>query len=159
MKNIIRLLPRLVEAAGDNSALLESAVKIAWSRAAGDGLRVNAAPLRFYDHKLSVAVADAVWQTQLKAMSPELLARVNGLLGRNVIKSFEFRVDPKSLDTARLQNDRANLSSGERGAGSVPIEVWTAAAAISDETLRERFLAAAGSVIARRESKSVERPS
>ena len=153
MKNIIRLLPRLVEAAGENSALLETAAKIAWSRAAGDGMRFNAAPLRFYDGRLSVAVADAIWQTQLKAMSAELLARTNQLLGRDLIKSLEFRIDPKSLQTVPRQTEHPNPRSGE--GVSLPVEVLTAAGEIQDETLRERFLSAARAVIARRDSRAL----
>ena len=158
MNNIITLLPRLVEAAGDNSEIVETAAKIAWSRAAGDGLRTNAVPLRFYDHKLVIAVADAIWQTQLKAMSGELLARINRLLGRDTIKFLEFRIDPRSLQTMSRQTARTNFSSIERVAASLPVEVLTAAGAIQDETLRQCFLAAARSVIARRESKMAERP-
>lgn len=156
MNSIIALLPRLVEAAGGNSEIVETAAKIAWSRAAGEGIRSNAAPLRLNDHKLVIAVADAIWQTQLKAMSAEMLARINRLLGRELIKSLEFRIDPRSLQTMSRQTERANFSATEQAAVSVPVEVLTAAGAIQDETLRLRFLAAAGSVIARRESTVVE---
>jgi len=151
VKNIIGLLPRLVDAAGENSQILETAAQIAWSRAAGDGLWASTAPLRLYDRKLEVAVPDAIWQTQLKAMSAELLARVNWLLGRDVVKSLEFRIGPESLQTFRAQTERKNFSGRERA--SLPEEVLSAAGTIQDETLRQRFLAAAGSVIARRESK------
>jgi hypothetical protein len=153
VKNIIRLLPGLVEAAGENPELLETAVKIAWTRAAGDGLRISAAPLRFYDRKLSVAVADAIWQTQLKAMSAELLARTNQLLGRDLIKSLEFRIDPKSLQTVRRETERPSPRADEEV--SVPVEILTAAGKIKDEMLRQRFLSAARSVIARRDSKAL----
>lgn len=150
MKSIIRLLPKLVDAAGDNSELLETAAKIAWSRAAGHGLRSHTTPLRLYDHKLSVAVADAIWRTQLKAMSAELLARINQLLGREVIKSLEFRIDPTSLQTRGERTARTNLPSI-----LVPPDVLNAAGEIQDEILRERFLSAAKSVIARRESRTL----
>jgi hypothetical protein len=153
MRNIIKLLPRLLEAAGENSELLETFAKIAWTRAAGDGLRFNAAPLRFYDGKLSVGVADAIWQTQLKAMTAELLARTNQLLGRDLIKSLEFRIDPKSLQTVRRRTERTSPRSDEEV--SLPVDVLTAAGKIKDEMLRQRFLSAARSVIARRDSKAL----
>jgi hypothetical protein len=156
VNNIITLLPRLVEAAAGNSEIVESAAKIAWSRAVGDGIRSNAAPLRLDDHKLVIAVADAIWQTQLKAMSAELLARINRLLGRDIIKSLDFRIDPRSLQKLSRQTARATFAATERATVSVPVEVLAAAGEIQDEALRQRFLAAAGSVIARRESKAVE---
>ncbi len=152
MNNIIALLSRLVEAAGGNSEIVETAAKIAWSRAAGEGIRSNAVPLRLNDHKLVIAVADAIWQTQLKAMSAELLARLNRLLGRELIKSLEFRIDLQSLQTMSRQTARANSSAIEQAAVSVPVEVLAAAGAIQDETLRQHFLAAAGAVIARRQA-------
>jgi hypothetical protein len=151
VKNIIRVLPGLVEAAGENTGLLEAAAKIAWARAAGDGLRSNAVPLRFYDGKLSVAVADAIWQTQLQAMSAEMIMRTNRFLGGDLIKSIEFRIDPKSLQAMRGRMEVSRARSREEVA--LPVEVLTAAHEIQDEMLRERFLSAARSVIARRDSE------
>lgn len=157
MNTVIGLLPKLLDASRQNSEVAESAAKVAWTRAAGDGLRLNAVPLRLYQNTLVVAVADGIWQKQLRAMSRELLARVNRILGRDLIKSIEFRIDPRSLQIARQQSPRnTNTVSDELALSSVPVEVAAAACAIQDETLRHHFLVAAGTAVMRRRSREVK---
>src|SRR5260370_39113493 len=97
MNSVIGLLPKLLDASHQNRGVGESAAKIAWTRAAGDGLRRNAVPMQLYQNTLVVAVPGGTWQKQLRAMSRELLARVNRILGRDLIKSIEFRIDPRTL--------------------------------------------------------------
>ncbi len=46
MNDIIRLLPKLLEAAGDNHEFTESLAMVAWTRAVGEGLRVHTIPVR-----------------------------------------------------------------------------------------------------------------
>ena len=153
MNDVIGLLPKLLDASRQNSEVAESAAKIAWTRAAGDGLGLNAVPLQLNQNTLVVAVADGIWQKQLRAMSRELLARVNRILGRELIKSIEFRIDPRTLQTARQQSERdTGAASPERALSSVPVEVAAAAREIQDEALRQHFLLAAGmAVMCRRE--------
>jgi len=152
MNNIIRLLPKLLDAAGGNHELAESAAKVAWRRAAGDGLRLHAVPLRLVDNKLVVVVADAIWERQLREMGAELLARVNRVLGRDMIKFIEFRVDDKMADAT---NSSARVARST-AADSFPVELISAAGAIRDEELRRRFVRAAGNCIARREARADE---
>ena len=159
MNNIFGLLPKLLDASRQNSAVVESAAKIAWTGAAGDGLRLNAVPIHLYQNTLVVAVADGIWQKQLRAMSRELLPRVNRLLGRDLIKSIEFRIDPGTLQIVRQQSERTTTTtSTEAALSSVPVEVAAAARAIQDETLRHHFLVAAGAAVMRRRSLEIKRP-
>jgi hypothetical protein len=57
MIDVARLLPKLLNAAGDNPEMAEIAAKIAWTRAAGDGLRRHAIPFRLFRKTLVVSVA------------------------------------------------------------------------------------------------------
>lgn len=150
MNNLIQLLPSLLDASGGNPEMVEMAAKIAWTRAVGEGLRQQAVPLRFSGQTLVVGVADAIWQNQLRSMRAELLGQVNRLLGRHMIKSLEFRIDPGSIV-------RTPPTEPARRAGveSVPVELISAAASIRDEELRQRFVRAAGNCIARRESRNL----
>ena len=75
MVDLTKLLPRLLRANP------EMAAKLAWSRAAGEGLRRNAIPVSLFGKTLTVSVADALWQKQLQSMAAELLFRINTLLG------------------------------------------------------------------------------
>ena len=151
MIDAILLLPNILARAGDNRELAETAAKIAWTRAAGEGLRRHAVPLRLSEQKLIVAVSDAVWQKQLQSMSAELIFRINKLLQREVVASIEFHVSPGSLRALAPSKS----GQAEKSAQPLPAEVISSAADIDDPELRERFMRAAQSCIARRESQSV----
>lgn len=131
--------------------MVEMAVKIAWARAVGQGLRSQAVPLRLSGSTLVVGVADPIWQNQLRAMKGELLGQVNRLLRQNLVRSIEFRIDPAAIRAAMtpapepVRRVRLEL---------MPAELVSAAASIRDEDLRERFVRAAENCIARRESKA-----
>jgi len=144
------LLPRLLNSTGTNPEMTEIAAKIAWTRAAGAGLRPNAIPFRLYQKTLIVSVADAIWQKQMQTMSAELLFRINLLLGRDGVDFIEFRIDPATIDSARAMKFPAKESSRAE-ARPLPAKLVSAASNIADKELRERFMKAAENCIARRE--------
>ena len=151
MIDLNRLLPKLLNRNGANPELTEIVAKIAWTRAAGAGLRPNAVPFRLYQKTLIVSVADAIWQKQMQTMSAELLYRINQLLGGNVVDFIEFRIDPATIDSVRAMNSRAKDSSPAE-TRPIPAELVSAASTIADNELRERFMRAAENCIARREA-------
>ena len=67
MIDLTRLLPRLLSANPD------LAVKLAWARAAGTGLRRQAIPFRLEGRRLIVLGSDAIWQKQIQSISAELI--------------------------------------------------------------------------------------
>jgi hypothetical protein len=140
MNNIVTLLPKLIDMAGDNPEFIESVAKTAWSRAVGEGLRLHTLPLCLSGKTLRVAVADATWQRQLQAMSAELLARVNRVLGRNLIDFIEFRIEPNNPEIGRGDMHQGRPTPN---LDSVPAEIILAAESIKDQTLRQHFLYAA----------------
>ncbi len=144
------LLPKLLNTTGANPEMTEIAAMIAWTRAAGAGLRSNAIPFRLHQKTLIVSVADAIWQRQMQTMSGELLFRINRLLGRDVVDFIEFRIDQATLDAARAKNFPAKHSSSAE-ARPIPAALVSAASNIADKELRERFIRAAENCIARRE--------
>ena len=151
MIDLNRLLPKLLNRNGANPELTEIAAKIAWTRAAGAGLRPNAVPFRLCHKTLIVSVADAIWQKQMQTMGAELLSRINRLLGRDVVDFIEFRIDPATIDSARAMNLPSKFSSPSE-ARPIPAELVSAASTIADSELRERFMRAAENCIARREA-------
>ena len=142
------LLPKILDAAGEKPEMTEAAVRIAWSRAAGAGLRRHAIPFRLYGKTLIVSVADAIWQKQLLPMGPELIFRINKLLRRQLIDSLEFRVDPAAF---RGQKSATSTSNRRPKDQPLPESLISAAVEIADAELRQRFLRAAENCIARRE--------
>lgn len=147
MIDLTKLLPRLVRANP------ELAAKLAWSRAAGEGLRRNTVPVSLVGKTLTVSVADALWQKQLRSMAAELLFRINTLLGARSVDEIVFRIAPSDLAKAAplMTNEQK-----ERAPQALPTELLFAASAIADEELRSRFLRAADNLIARRDSQPNE---
>lgn len=150
MIDVARLLPKLLNATGANPEMAEVAAKIAWTRAAGDGLRRHAIPFRLFRKTLVVSVADIIWQRQMQSMSAELISRINRLLDREVVGDIEFRIDPATVERARSQKPAGPRNKVR---GPVPAELIPAANEIADRDLRERFIRAAENCIARREAR------
>jgi hypothetical protein len=149
MIDVARLLPKLLNATGANPEMAEVATKIAWTRAAGDGLRRHAIPFRLFRKTLIVSVADIIWQRQMQSMSSELISRINRLLGRELVEDIEFRIDPATVEQVRSQN-----RPGPRKVNApIPEELISAAGEIADQDLRERFIRAAENCIGRREAR------
>jgi len=144
MIDLARLLPRLLRANP------ELAAQLAWSRAAGEGLRRNAIPVSLNGKTLTVSVADALWQKQLQSMAGELLFRVNHLLGGRGVDEIVFRIAPS--DVSRANPPRPETRQKEESSNALPTELLFAAGTIADEDLRSRFLRAADNLIARRNS-------
>jgi hypothetical protein len=153
MIDVARLLPKLLNATGANPEMAEIAAKLAWTRAAGDGLRRHAIPFRLFQKTLVVSVADAIWQRQMQSMSAELVSRINKLLGREVVREIEFRIDPTTVEQVRADSQPQDRSQDE-ARGPIPDELLAAAGEITDPDLRERFIRAAENCIARREART-----
>jgi hypothetical protein len=155
MDDLIRALPQLLRAAGEAEEVAEMAALVAWRRVAGEAMRGLAVPFRLYRKTLIVAVPDTTWQRQLEAISGQMLFRLNSVLGQALVTYIEFRVDPQTVqaERARTQPVPADRLSQEERAIERADTLREAAAAIHDETLRRRFLIAAGSYIGAQEKK------
>jgi hypothetical protein len=151
MDDLFKALPKILRAAGDAEEVSEAAAFAAWRRAAGDGLRGCAVPFRLYRKTLVVSVADETWRRQLEKMSPQLIFRLNSLVGQPLVTYIEFRVDPKTVSAERERARQTEYERlvGEENALKRAHELDDAAEAIHDEDLRRRFLLAAGSCMNR----------
>jgi hypothetical protein len=147
MDNLIRSLPKILQAAGDSPEVAEAACIAAWKHAAGEGLRDHAVPLRLHRKTLVVGVADGTWQKQLQSLSGQLLFRLNSILGQPLVTFIKFHVNPNAVVTARAQCP--NRASRELDPAKISVELVTAAAGIKDTDLRRAFLGAAMSCINR----------
>ena len=147
MDELFKTLASVMRVIGDEPEVAEAAVIAAWKKAAGDGLRQHAVPLRLDSGKLVVAVADAVWQKQLGAMKAQLVYRMNSLLERPLVKTIELTIEPAALNKPQHRIDQDSSLDNQ-----VPQELWSAAAVISDKELRDKFVRAAATAIRRRET-------
>ena len=155
MDDLFQSLPKLLRAAGESEEVLEAASFAAWRRVAGEALRGCAVPFRLYNRRLVVSVPDATWRRQLEQVSPQLVFRLNSLLGQAVVTYVEFRVDPQTVreERRRLRAGKYDRPEAEASALDRAAELDDAADAIHDEALRRRFLLAAGSCMNRRSSQ------
>ena len=151
MEDLFQSLPKLLRAAGESEEVLEAASFAAWRRVAGEALRGCAVPFRLFNRRLIVSVPDTTWRKQLEQVSPQLVFRLNSLLGQALVTYVEFRVDPETVREARarLRPEPTLGPDAEEEAYARAGELRAAAAAIPDEELRRRFLLAAGSCMNR----------
>lgn len=152
MEDLFQALPKLLRAAGESEEVLEAASFAAWRRVAGEALRGCAVPFRLYNRRLIVSVPDTTWRKQLEQVSPQLVFRLNSLLGQAVVTYVEFRVDPQTVRAERARMGRTEYErlNEEEAALGRAVELEDASHAIHDETLRRRFLLAAGSCLNRK---------
>jgi predicted nucleic acid-binding Zn ribbon protein len=157
MDRLIKTLPAILKASGASEEVAEAACIAAWRHAVGAGLSSHAAPLQLQNKTLVVVVADNIWRTQLERMRGQLLFRLNSVVGQELVKAIEFRVDPTTL--ARINGPEAGKGTGRDGARSieheVPAELLSAAAGIEDVDLRRAFLGAATSCVRRLEESEI----
>src|SRR5688500_14166494 len=152
MEDLLQALPKLIRAAGESEEVLEAASFAAWRRVAGEALRGCAVPFRLYRKTLVVSVPDSTWRKQLEQVAPQLVFRLNSLLGQAVVTYVEFRVDPQTVraERARLRSNAYERLTQEEAALDRAADLDVAAHAIHDDELRRRFLLAAGSCLNRR---------
>ena len=151
MDDLFKALPQLLRAAGESQEVSEAAAFAAWRRAAGEAMRGCAVPFRLYNKTLVVAVPDVTWRKQLEKVSPQLIFRLNSMLGQALVTYVEFRVDPQTIGRERARTRRSQYDRlvEEENALRRATELDDAASAIHDEDLRRRFLLAAGSCMNR----------
>jgi len=145
MNQLIKSLPGVLRASRNSPEVAEAAAIAAWKHAAGEGLKDRAVPINLENRKLIVAVADVIWQKQLRSMRAQLLFRINSILGQPVVGEIEFVIDAKLAMPVEQQNQEDESFDNE-----VPLELWSAANAISDKELRRSFLKAAMHSLKRR---------
>jgi hypothetical protein len=142
MEHVFRALPSVLKGLGPDRRSDEAMVLAAWGRCAGEMLRKRTQPLEFFENRLVVAVADETWRRHLEDLSPQMLYKLNEVLGQGTIRFIEFRVNARAVNGGSKKAARSNMKKT-----IVDPSLEAAAEAISDTGLRERFLDAAGSCI------------
>ena len=70
----------------------------AWRRMAGEAICARTVPLELTDDRLIIGVADETWRRHLEDLSPQMVAKINGLLTAGSVKRIEFRVVTLNLE-------------------------------------------------------------
>jgi predicted nucleic acid-binding Zn ribbon protein len=88
---IAAALPGLVDRIAPRTPL--AAVQLAWSRAVGEAIAAEAAPVSEREGVVTVACRSAAWAEQLDLLQSELLERLRAELnGRSKVAGLRFRV-------------------------------------------------------------------
>ena len=146
MNEFFAALPALLKQMPDSPEMRRAVVFAAWRRAAGRQLRDHATATDLADDRLTVAVADKVWQRQLASLAGEFIYKINSSLGQQMVTYVEFVVDPDRFE--RVPNTAVETGDA---APHLTDELRRQADAIRDDRLREEFLRAAGTTLARNE--------
>jgi hypothetical protein len=139
MEQLFKSLPNILRSVGTDTSTDEAIAFAAWRRCAGEALGARTRPLQFFEKRLVVAVADETWRRHLEDLGAQMVARLNAELGDGSLRFIEFRVDPSAVPTRRSGPEPENVVNDP--------EMDSAAAAITDETLREGFLQTASSCL------------
>lgn len=64
----------------------------AWRRAAGEAIAAKAEPVDLAGDRLVIEVNDDTWLSHLQALAPEMLAKINKLVGQGTVRRLEFKL-------------------------------------------------------------------
>ncbi len=142
MERVFSTIPAVLSATATDDATAEALVLAAWKNIAGEALNRRTRAIGVTGKKLTIAVADAVWQRNLEDLAPGFIARLNRIAGERTVTFIEFVVDPKAAGSGH-QSETASPNF------ALDESLVEAANAITHEGLRENFLATAADYLAR----------
>jgi predicted nucleic acid-binding Zn ribbon protein len=90
MLPLAELFPILTERYSEIPEVQEGIIRIAWNYCVGEKIRRVSEPIRFEDGILRVRVTHPQWQVTLDGMKPEIIARINQYVRKNLLKDVQF---------------------------------------------------------------------
>jgi len=153
MEDFFRTFADIVKGLEDPGRASEILVAGAWSKCLSGHLVSNVVPVRLEKKKLIAGVRDELWRRNVADLGPEIARRLNASLGAELVEFVEFQVVPEDIfdQGPAHRNDLIGEEEWSAAAdGQITDGLRTAADSIKDEGLRDLFLAAAGSSLARR---------
>lgn len=85
---------RVLRSLGSPPVATLSTIFEAWPELVGEAIASATRPLALNDGRLSVAVPDGGWASQLRWMEKDILGRIAGHLGEGIVTGFDLRVRP-----------------------------------------------------------------
>ncbi len=153
MQSVFRSLPQVFKDFEDNEAANEAIVFAAWRRISGDSLGSHAVPVSLEKKRLTIAVSSETWKKQVEDLSGHMIFLLNATLGCSLVTFIEFRVDAKAVKKEgrkALANRFSEAEYNEIAMKQITAGIHLAVKAITDKNLRNQFLLAAGSSLARK---------
>ncbi|MCS6815806.1 MAG: DUF721 domain-containing protein [Blastocatellia bacterium] len=150
MEELIHILPHALRMIGYEESACERVLQVAWARLVGDAIAARTFPMQLREGRLIVLTADRTWKAQLEKLSPDILARINRLLGADLVQAIEYRVK-REVFSPRPKEQASSASPQTALDERLLRELTPLAESIADPDLREAFLRAASRCLARRE--------
>ena len=129
--------------AGGQAAALAKITAV-WPQVVGEAVARSAWPLRFgRDGSLHVATVSSTWAFELDRLSPEIALKLVAALGDNAPSGLRFRVGPVPEPGPLPPNSFATSRRAVDVSPEIAATADSAAAAISDDELRQTVAKAA----------------
>lgn len=114
----------------------EAEVWRVWEAAVGPQIAARARPSKFHDGVLTVVVASAPWMQQLSFMKRDIAERLNGRIGKNLVREIYLKAGrpPRPEERHPAERPAARLLSETEES-----KIEAAVSVISDAELRQAF--------------------
>lgn len=152
MQDILGSLPAILKNLDTGGQTVEPVVFAAWKRVVDGVLAEHVVPVRLEKNRLIAAVSNETWRRNVANLGPALVEKLNRVVGSQLVNFVEFQIDAAVVrEHRRNLKTAADMETDLIAAASAQITpgLREAAGSIADEALRNRFLAAAGSSLAR----------
>jgi hypothetical protein len=153
MRDVFSSLPGALRGFSDKGKAREAIVFAAWNRAVGIGLGEHTSPVGLEGKRLTVAVSSDTWKKHVGDLADQILFKLNGALGSSMVSYIEFTVDARYVRKQNKPPVRSKSEDEDEWKSLVREELTsdlkTAATDIEDEALRQLFLNASTSSLAR----------
>ncbi|MEP6847300.1 MAG: DciA family protein [Acidobacteriota bacterium] len=149
MEKIVAAFPKILKQLEINPEAREAFVFAAWRRCIGDGMNEQTAPVELDDTRLKIAVSNETWRRHLVDMSGEILFKLNSRLAIAQVTFLDFFVNRAAVVEDLQSNPIGRRSETAEVEEALADEVRESAEAIEDDGLRDAFINAAGSCLAR----------
>lgn len=134
IERISATIEKLLARRGLSARIREYRVFGVWDQAVGDVLARHAQPGAIRGKKLTVTVDSSAWMQQLSLLRPEIIEKLNQVLGEGAVESITLRLGEVTRNI-RVEDHRpvpaAVLGQGERD------RIDAAVRGISDPAVRE----------------------
>jgi hypothetical protein len=154
MNELFSILPKLLKQVDDDENLRQIIVFTTWRKIAGESLAEHAVAISLQNKRLVVAVANERWEKYLKDLSGQMIFKLNSALGQALVTYIEFCVDEKAVLAEKGKRNKSTFDDSELqklAEKQLTSKLRTKSNEIKDENLRELFLKAASTSLARKE--------
>jgi hypothetical protein len=91
-----------------------------WSTVLGARIAARATPLRLVRGELVIAVAEAVWRQELQLLAPQIAAKLNQALGRDVVQRIRLVGGDAAAPDASAARERPRRRLPQLSSASLP---------------------------------------